>query len=299
LVLSDLHAINDIDRARRSAAMNYAFDAVPRGLLTLARDAVLRTFPEGIDLMVCAGDITDKANGGPLSAVWEDLHWLAGELDVPFVATSGNHDYDSRADVGKLPSKSLQALEPPFPFGSEEGRDRYFARQHAVYHDAKVVVVTANSAAHHGYVPAGVAEHDFGRYDESLPDSIKKSLAEVGSLPPIRIFLTHHHLNQLPEFDLDERSASIGHENVVRGLADHGDWLIIHGHKHRGWLQYASGAGDAPPLFSASSFSADFGSGAFADKVRHQFHILEVDSAPKGEGITGAHGRVTTWILPI
>lgn len=274
--------------------MNYALSAGPRGMLALTRDAVRRQFPDGIGLVLCAGDMTDKADGGPLTQVWDDLNWLANELSAPLVATSGNHDYDSRAAVDVLPFKSLQSLEPPFPFGTDADRDRYFSRQHAVFHNSDVVVVSANSAAHHGYSKDGEPEHNFGHYDDALAESIKKSLLEIGDLPPVRVFLTHHHLNQLPDFDTEERSSSIGHENVIRCLGEYGDWLIVHGHKHRGWIQYASGSGDSPPLFSSSSYSADFGGGPFAEKVRHQFHVIEFASS-QADGLTGAHGTVTTW----
>lgn len=294
LVLSDLHAIHDLGRAREGASMNYALSSGPRGMLALTRDAVKEAFPDGVNIILCAGDMTDQADGGPLKEVWADLHWLANEFDSPLVATSGNHDYDSRASKDVLPYKGLQGLEPPFPFGEESDKDRYFSRQHAVFRADDVVVVSANSAAHHGYVKDGEPEHNFGHYDDALADQIEKSLSEVGELPSVRIFLTHHHLNQLPGFDTEERSFSVGHENVVRRLGEYGDWLIVHGHKHRGWIQYASGSGDSPPLFSSSSYSADFGEGSFADKVRHQFHVIEFGALSE-DGLTGAHGMVTTW----
>lgn len=275
--------------------MNYALSAGPRGMLALTRDAVMEAFPDtGVDIVLCAGDMTDRADEGPLSQVWADLHWLAQQLNAPLVATSGNHDYDSRASASSLPFKSLKSLDPPFPFGKESDTDRYFSRQHAIFSSPEVVVVSANSAAHHGYVKDGEPEHNFGRYDDTLADDIKESLGELGELPPVKIFLTHHHLNQLPEFDTEERSSLVGHENVVRRLCEHGDWLIVHGHKHRGWIQYASGSGDSPPLLSASSYSADFGAGDFAAKVRHQFHVVEFASSSV-DGITGAHGVVSTW----
>lgn len=297
LVISDLHAINNVSAARSGAAMNYGLTGTPRGLLTLCRDAVLAEYPSGIDVILVAGDITDRADAVPLSAVWEDLHWLASELHAPLVATSGNHDYDSRAQDDPLAYKSLLLLDPPFPFGTGNDRDKYFAEHHAVYVTDRAVVVSANSAAHHGYADEhGSPEHLHGRYSSVLPVLLDRSLQELGTLPPFKILLTHHHLNQLPGFDQEERSSSIGSEDLLRTLAEHGNWLVIHGHKHRGWIQYASGTGDAPPLLSSSSFSADFGEGgSFAEKVRHQFHVVELTDPTPLDGVTGARGRVTSW----
>lgn len=294
-MLSDLHAIRDVQALRPTASMNYAQVGGPRSLLALCLNTLSTRFPDGLDLLLVAGDMTDRAHDGPLQEVWADLHWLAQELGVPLIATSGNHDYDSRASHDPLPTKSLMSLEPPFPFGSVNDRNKYFAEQHAVYVDDRAIVVSANSAAHHGYITAGSAEHEHGRYSSIMPTFLHRSLSEQTGKPKFRIFLTHHHLNQLPNFDQEERSYSIGHEDVLRTLLDHGSWLVIHGHKHRGWIQYASGNGDAPPLVSASSFSADFGSGSFAEKVRHQFHVLELWPDEELEGVTGSRGIVHTW----
>lgn len=246
--------------------------------------------------MVVAGDMTDRAGGIALSKVWGDLHWLAEQLCIPLVATSGNHDYDSRATQSVSPKQSLMGLNPPFPFGTTADRDHYFAQEHAVFVNDELVVVTANSSAFHGYIPKGQKESEHGRFADYLPEYIKTSLDSLDSLAPYKILLTHHHLNQLPSFDTEETSSSRGHEQVLRALADYGDWLIIHGHKHRGWLQYASGYGDAPPLISSSSFSADLGTSSFADKVRHQFHVVELEPSSKAApGLGGQFGSVYSW----
>lgn len=299
-MLSDLHAVDDRNRIRSGPSMNYALDGAPRALLETCKNAVIAEFPGGIDLVLVAGDMTDKATPTALEAVWNDLHWFAESLDAPLVATSGNHDYDSRAKDDPLPYKSLLGLNPSFPAGSRQDRNKYFAEHHAVFIRDKALVVTANSAAHHGYAHSGSPEHTHGRYSNVLPDLLEDSLNELGAtapLPSIRVFLTHHHLNQLPNFDDEERSFTIGNEAVLRKLLDYGSWLVVHGHKHRGWIQYASGGGDAPPLLSSSSFSADLGEGPFVEKVRHQFHVIEIPTTSDtlDEEFTGARGRVTSW----
>lgn len=286
----------DIDAGRTGPSMNYALASVPRGLLSLCLNAIREAMPDGIDLVLVAGDITDRAQGGPLQQVWTDLHWLANELDATLVATSGNHDYDSRAIDDPLPYKSLLALRPEFPFGSRADRNKYFAEHHAVYTDERFVVITANSAAHHGYARADAPEHLHGRYSTALPELIAESLSSISEHSRARIFLTHHHMSQLPLLDTEERSSSIGYEDVLRKLSDFGPWLVVHGHKHRGWMQYANGGGDAPPLLAAASFSADLGSDEFAKKVRHQFHVIEFpEDNPFPDSIPGALGTVTTW----
>lgn len=276
--------------------MNYAVEGAPRALLNMCRSSILEKYEGGVDLMLLAGDITDHANSKSLAEVWADLHWLAEKLEVPLIATSGNHDYDSRATEDSLPYKSLLKLEPSFPFGDDAVRNKYFSEHHAVYVNDQVIVITANSSAHHGYAREGSPEHAHGRYSDALPDLLERTLAAIEPKPRLKIFLTHHHLNQIPGMDVEERQSSIGHEDVLRKIAEHGSWLIVHGHKHHGWLQYASGTGDAPPLLSASSFSADLGGGSFAEKVRHQFHVVEFSSETASlEEITGVWGRVTSW----
>ncbi|MDQ0540293.1 putative phosphodiesterase [Curtobacterium flaccumfaciens] len=296
LVISDLHAVDDASKFRSEVAMNYAQTGVPRALMNQSYTAVRDKFPDGVDLVVVAGDMTDKAGGSALVKVWDDLNWLAHQFSAPLVATSGNHDYDSRASQSLSPKQSLMSLDPPFPFGTKAGRDHYFAQEHAVFVDQHFAVVSANSSAFHGYIPKGQEESEHGRFGEYLPGYIRESLDALNDLPPFKIFLTHHHLNQLPGFDTEEVSSSRGHEAVLRTLSDYGDWVIVHGHKHRGWLQYGSGNGDAPPLISSSSFSADFGSGSFSDKVRHQFHVLELrEDDGSFADLNGQSGRIFSW----
>lgn len=296
VVLSDLHAVVDPDDVRMPA-LNYAHGSSARSLLQMCALALKERYPDGLDLLLVAGDMTDKASGGSLKLVWEDLNWLAHELDVPMVATSGNHDYDSRATETPLPYESLFDLQPPFPFGDSSTRDKYFAQQHAVYCDDNFLVISANSAAHHGYAVDGEQEHLHGRFAKSLPARMRETLSGIDSPPPVRILLTHHHLSQLPSFDLEEGSSSIGYDDVLEVISEFGSWIVVHGHKHRGYIQYANGGGDAPPLISASAFSADFGGGSFAQKVRHQFHVIEIpkDIERSLLDISGAHGSVTSW----
>jgi len=295
-VLSDTHAVDSVEMADAPPRINYGTADAPHPLLVQCRDAVQERYGDEIDLLLAAGDLTDLAGTVPLAKIWADLHWLSGELGCPLVATSGNHDYDSRGIEDVLPNLGLMQLEPSFPFGDSTVRDKYFAQHHALYASTDVVVVTANSSAHHGYSAAAGPEHDHGRFSKILPTFLRDSLDELGTLPQIKVMLTHHHLNQLPGIDSDERAAVVGAENVLATLSFYGDWIVVHGHKHRAWVQYASGGGDAPVLISAASLSADLGDDDFSKEVRHQFHVIEVErDVGDPVGTSTPRGRVLSW----
>jgi predicted phosphodiesterase len=256
--------------------------------------SIVQTRFARVDAVLVGGDLTDHAEPSALELAWKEVNALALRLDASLVATAGNHDYDSRGSVGFDPKGALIALEPPFPAGDAATRLHYFAYDFAVVQRDGFVVVTLNSAAQHGYSFGERHEYEHGRV---LPRTIARirAVLDTMTLPSVRILLVHHHVVQLPDLDTDEQSILTDADPLMRMLAEHGDWIVVHGHKHRPWMQYAAGGGDAPVVFSAGTFAANLGVGRFAAAVQKQFYVVEFNSREDLPTDLAIAGQVHAW----
>ena len=102
---------------------------------------------------------------------------------------------------------------------------------------------------------------------------LRDTLTEIGSRD-ISVLIVHHHLSQLPNLDLRDRSTMVDSQELLDVLSDTGTWLVIHGHKHRAYTMYAAGGGGSPAVFSAGSFAAR-PTGDLATRARNQVYLLE------------------------
>lgn len=297
LVLSDLHAYEG--GATDGSPSLLAFGAGGQAAAGVFDDCLRALREAGIndvDLVLCAGDITDRADPEGLRQAWAQLVRVATALNGRLVATSGNHDYDSRSRLGVSPKASLLALEPTFPALDNELQRDYFAFDFAHLASDRYEIVTLNSAAQHGYVIDDEAEFNHGRVVPETVARIEKHMRSLPSRPYHRVLLTHHHLVQLPLFDLAETSQMRDSHRLLRALDEDGPWFVVHGHKHRPWLQYGPGGGGAPILFSAGSFSVNLGGGVFGGATRNQFYVVDLLDREESAGLDlDLAGNFSAW----
>lgn len=245
--------------------------------------AVLKKHGLSPDIVLCAGDLTDKADPTALMFAWKELDELAGALNARLVATVGNHDIDSRHGNEIDPRGVLYDLEPPFPARDSATRDSFWARNYAIVDGPCTQsgapvwrIVTLNSCAFHGYVADSGPELDHGRVSARTTERLR---IDLESRPPagINILLLHHHLDQLPNFDLTERSQLQEAQPLITLLERSASWLVVHGHKHRAHLMYAAGSANSPIVFSAGSLAAyPYGQAGATDAAKNQAHYVEL-----------------------
>jgi predicted phosphodiesterase len=297
LVVSDLHAFIGEESDDAPSSLNFGTtSAAGPERLEACGDIVREKFGT-VDAVLVAGDLTNKADPDSLRQVWEGLNALATSLQAKLIATAGNHDYDSRGAPGTTPRGNLLDLEPAFPFGSEQDKLQYFTYDYAVHSSDKFLILSVNSAAQHGYVKDIDVEYEHGRVTPRTTARIAARLSASCEEPDLRLLLVHHHIRDLPQLDLEERSLLQGGQVLLDVLAEDGDWLVVHGHKHRGHLQTAGGATNAPLIFSAGSFAATPTGNRFAHAAPNQFYVLDfADSVSTvNAGVGPASGLLYAW----
>jgi metallophosphoesterase superfamily enzyme len=259
------------------------------------------------DAVLCPGDIASQSNAATLSAGWKHLVDLGRRMDCEHViCATGNHDVKSRSQADALkkevirnlkagygPFEQLKCLDPPYPSVTLGAADHKYAREQRVrYFGAGLLLVTAaryqilivNSCSEHGH---DEFEHERG----SFPPSAEKELQEVlKTCDPkkISVAIMHHP----PESHTQDGAGA--HDFVDNGqallklLADQGDWLVVHGHKHEARLGQASGSGLQPIVFGAASLAVHIE--AVEGTMRNQFYLLTVRQ--EANRLTG---RFRTW----
>ena len=247
------------------------------------------------DLLLCPGDLGDKASRKGIQYAWKMLNDLKAALGAKqLLGTVGNHDVDCKGKETEFdPRGYLQSLSPLFPIDSEADYDRYWSRHFALTETSNSRVIMLNSSAFHGYKD----EHSHGRVSDFTLSQLKAAL-QASQPKPINILMCHHHPLQHAELTLGEHDIMHGGQGLLDLLGDgsFGEWLVIHGHKHHPKISYAAGSTNSPTVFAAGSLCANLFKNVQAS-ARNQFYILEFDVADvKAMGLVGTF-RAWDWII--
>lgn len=259
------------------------------------------------DAILCPGDIAFQSSSVTLSAGWKHLVDLGRRMNCEHVVSAtGNHDVTSRSQAetfkkavvrnlksGYGPFEQLKCLHPPYPAVTLrdtdhlQGRDyrvRYFGAGLLLVTAAKYQILIVNSCSEHGH---DEFEHERGTFPPSAVDELKVALKQCDP-KKISVAIMHHP----PESHTQDGGGA--HDFVDNGqellklLADQGEWLVVHGHKHEARLGDASGGGMQPIVFGAASLAIHIES--VKGTVRNQFYLLKVRLEPRG-----LTGRFQTW----
>lgn len=302
LVMSDVHATS---KPPGDGAGSWVTTTTPRtpaehpivGLQhLLEREAVKPT------LVLCAGDLADKADATALTSVWADVNALANAAGSILIATAGNHDVDSRGGTEIDPRGVLFDLSPLFPHDDEISRSSYWSRNYCIVDGPTVSggaevgwrVVSLNSSAFHGLSSDHGKELDFGRVSRRTSSRLERDLQ---ARPPakLKILLVHHHVEQMPDVDTEEKGQIREVEHLLAMLEKNGPWLVVHGHKHRAYFQYARGGAGSAAVFSAASLSA-FAWGQASSITSNQVHLISLmDPVASGVPSLGFAATFKSW----
>ncbi len=297
-VVSDLHVFNGSSEDIKSPSTIGTADTQDaperhplRGLAyIIERDKL------SADLLICPGDLSDKADPAAQIFAWKKLSELKDQLGAKhLLATAGNHDLDSRKQHDDHdPKGNLQSLTPMFPGVDEALCDRFWSRNFVVVELEDARIVLLNSSAFHGYGSDIKPEFYHGRISSKTISALRLALA--GGEKRINILVCHHHPIPHNPVNEEDYSEMVGGDRLIDLLdcAEYGSWLLIHGHKHYPRLTYASGGSSSPIIFSAGSLSA-FLYQRIASRARNQFYIIEIPVDDLDSLELDLAGTLTAW----
>jgi|SRR5579864_1278795 len=293
-VASDLHAFaEEADAGVRPSHLKIGCpETLPgqhpiAGLLDLIQSNALHA-----DLLLCPGDLGDKATPEGIAYAWKAMHRIKQALGAASLATTtGNHDVDSRQKYNRYdPESVLKNLDPPYPFPDEVLNDRYWARKYVVLSTARYRLVVLNSSGYH-VGPNDEVMH--GRIGVDTLEHLRQDLQATGR-PTVNLLLCHHHPQQHSELRLADYDVMKEGQQLLDLLGSglFGRWLVVHGHKHHPKLTYASGGALSPVVFSAGSLCASLYL-ELQTACRNQFYLIRLEPTSIEE--QGLFGTITAW----
>jgi hypothetical protein len=275
-VISDLHAFRrpkeampDPSKLCISDSESNPVEHPVTGLLELVKKEGIRS-----DLLLCPGDMTYQADPEGTRYSWTKLQDIGAAIGAGTIAgTAGNHDLDSRGVANsEEPKETLQSLSPSFPIANDTLCNEYWARHVTVLEDERYRLLLLNSCAKH----SGASKEELERGSisrqtlEYLQGYLRKQEAKR-----INLLLCHHHPHAHSELHLGHVDVMERGQLLLDLLAEYGDWIVVHGHKHHPKISYAAGGSGWPVVFASGSFSGNFGT-HLESRTRNLFHVVEI-----------------------
>jgi len=269
------------------------------GVQKLIRDHQLSA-----DLLICGGDLGDKAVPQAQQYAWGQINQISDLLGAKEVlAAAGNHDVDSRFSYNDHDAKGqLLSLDPRFPTKHEPKWLEYWARNYTILSVHGIRFTLINSSAFHGYQKPSDGnncgeyppEYLNGRVTDRMLESLKLDLGKLGE-HPINILLCHHHPAKNDVVGLNDYSHMKNGDRLLNLLdeVDVGPWLVLHGHKHIPRIFNAPGSSSSPIIFSAGSFAAKLYP-QIQDIARCEFYIMDL-IVPDVMTSGSVKGKISVW----
>ncbi len=291
-VMSDLHAYSAADpgRAEKKRISPSYLCADPAGgvlhgnplddLVKLIDEDTLRA-----DSVFCPGDLGDIASASGIQFAWAGVERIAKRLRAKSLyATAGNHDLNL---THHEPEEELKRITA-FPIARAPVRAAFWADHYAIVTERRARIILLNSSAYHA---AEDAERKYGRVSErtllALAEALRKSPRHA-----VQLLLCHHHPHQHADYDLGEADVMKYGQHLLDLLAKHGNWLVVHGHKHHPKLTHAAGNSSAPWVFAAGSLAA-MPNPSTVGHARNQFYLVHFD--PSSFARKGWGGSIQAW----
>jgi 3',5'-cyclic AMP phosphodiesterase CpdA len=307
-VISDLHVVDDLNGGTGNSNIRVSDAADPTQNPITALKALITEQQLKADLLLCPGDLCDRADPRALVWAWEQLGEIARLLDAEIIATTGNHDVDSRLTHRRVDTYgALLDLRPHFPIADYAIANEYFARGITVHQSERARVVLLDSCFLHRERKAKQLDRGF------LTSRVLDEVEELASIKPdhdgaINVLLCHHQPLRWTEFGDVKKGEMRGGERLVRVLerSSAGAWVLVHGHCHAPALDYLGQTSGGPVRFSAGSIGAALPATVLTQALapptywagdiylRNQFYLLDVATPGSVPGV-GLAGRFRAW----
>jgi predicted phosphodiesterase len=233
------------------------------------------------DVLICPGDIADKADEQGLVSGWEYLKKIQQGLGARHLfSTIGNHDVDSRRTHSAYTSafQLLETLDDDYP--NKEKKDFFWSKKFALIELEDFQVLILNTCHNH----SSKADANQSIISPETIPLIEEELKKV-SKSKYRFAFCHHHPIKHSNTDIQYKDGDvIDNGDKLVALLDKYDFqIIVHGHKHDPRLK----RDNSLTIFAAGSFSSlmnirELG----ADNC---FHIIELYPFKK-------QGIIKSWI---
>ena len=312
LVISDIHAFARTEGGSRPSSVRAGDNGDDSPTVRFLRLLEVGELPAP-DLIVCPGDLSNQADQAGLDFAWTFLQRVAQKATLGLLLGDvGNHDLDWRYnETAHDPKGMLLDLRPSFPvldqrrppaLNLEQLQLEFWAHNFCIVPVDECRFVVLNSSAYHGMGPSN-NELKHGRVSAATLTRMKLALDEdvtarrARGLEPylLNVLVCHHHLEKDGAVDDPDQSHMVGAHALVQMMAsaEHGRWMVIHGHRHRARL-FQTGGMSGPFVLSAASFAATRDRD-YDNTSPNQAYLVELDLRAMVQHDLYPAGRIQTW----
>lgn len=246
---------------------------------------VIRDWPIEVNLTLCPGDFTDKANTQGFIDGWSFSLEINQKLNSDnIIATLGNHDVDSHNSFSNYSLSIAKGIKRGFPLEIDSECDTFWSKGCVFVEKENYRVLVINSSHFH-YNKLSAKS---GQIDNDLIDYVHDYLKDKKD-NKIQIAMSHHHPIDHSRFQLGEEDKIVNADGLLDVLGIYQFDLFIHGHKHDPLLRYfkTTKTNYQLTIFSAGSFSST--SNLMFTGMRNFFHVIEITKDKKAKGV------IDTW----
>lgn len=284
LIISDLHCKVDQDGDRDSLLWvrkpAHPIKANPMSSLVNLIGMNPGKF-ENTEILLCPGDITDKANPDAFVFGWGKLKDIKTKVGAhKLIATIGNHDVDSRNVDPERAYEFIKAFpDIDFPVDDAASISKFWADKFYITETSNFIVLVYNSSHDHT-TPVKSAQSNI---DETTREKILTEMHEYIGNPKIRVAMCHHHPIAHQNRSIKDTDIIDGGSELITLLRSLNFKIVVHGHKHI-------------PRFTEQNGLAVLGCGTFSSMTNigsngylPMFHLVEINSRLAG-------GTIDSWV---
>ncbi len=251
-VVSDLHCLHK--SATTASGVTFLYSNAPKN--PVARHpvyALLKLLKDDdsirADVMICPGDIGDKADEQGIISGWDYLKKIQKGLEAPhLLATIGNHDVDSRRSHPYTNAfQLLQSLEEDYPV--DASNDHFWSKKFAFIEGEDYQILVINTCHNHN-------SKEDANQSVINPETLQAMAAilDKAERKKFRFAFCHHHPVKHSNIDIQYKDGDVidNGDKLISLLNKYDFQIIIHGHKHDPRLKMENSL----TVFAAGSFSS-------------------------------------------
>jgi 3',5'-cyclic AMP phosphodiesterase CpdA len=243
-----------------------------------------KEIPE-VDITLCPGDFTDKANVQGFISGWGfslEIHRALKSKEI--IATVGNHDVDVYGQHSNYTLDIAKAIKRNFPIEDGNELNTFWAKGCVILERDECRILLINSSHFHYNKDASKS----GKVGDEMIEYIEDYLSKHND-DKIKIAMSHHHPIDHSRLKLGEEDKIVNADALLNVLGKYKFDLFIHGHKHDPLIRYHNTTehNHRLPIFASGSFSSY--SNLMYTGVRNAFHIITLYK----NGV--CKGEIDTW----
>ncbi|APU97171.1 hypothetical protein BV902_13115 [Sphingobacterium sp. B29] len=284
-IISDLHCKHSGSENGTKSTLLYTDDVTGSPLMNpiKALQKLIKDKQIKCDIILCPGDIADKADRQGLATGWQYLEKIQSAMNAKLlIATVGNHDVNIMCKDEEDPIGVLKEFEQDYPIPEYlELHNQFWQNDFCIVQKDNILILVFNSCHSHrnkgSSRSSNVTKDQLRKIEEELKGINLKSF-------DYKIALCHHHPLNHGNLDNPDSDLISNGDDLVKTLEFFDFQVVIHGHKHEPKLTYRNSIA----VFCSGSLSST--QNVFDLRIDNTFHIMEVmPNQPKG--------KIESWVL--